>query len=131
MPLAPPPRAAVLVVDDDARSAGVLVRMLSADGYDAEAATDGREAIARLVRGPMPRVLVTDLCVPWADGGVIASFARSRDRRLPVVVVTAYPDRFADMAAKLEPPVAAVLTKPIEYAELVRVLGRVTAAGPA
>ena len=111
----------MLVVDDDARSATVLARLLRDDGWDAEIATDGRDAIGRLAAGERPDVLVTDLRMPHADGAAIAQFARSRDRQLPVVVVTAYPELSGDLACALEPP-PTVLTKPVDYAALVDVL---------
>jgi len=109
--------ALILVVDDDVRTARLLVRMLEDDGFLAELATDGAAAIGRLARLPIPDVLVTDLRMPYADGMAVAQFARSRCPSLPVFVVTGYPDLVAKLEASLEPR-AVVHTKPLDYAAL-------------
>jgi CheY-like chemotaxis protein len=110
-------RALILVVDDDVRTARLLVRMLEEDGFQVELATDGALAIGRLARHPMPDVLVTDLRMPYADGMTVAQFARSRRPSLPVFMVTGYPHLVAKLEQNLEPrPV--VHTKPLDYAAL-------------
>lgn len=116
-------RALVLVVDDDVATARVLVRMLREDGFEAEVARDGADAIARLARGPVPDVLVTDLRMPHADGAAVAQFAQSLRAGLRVVVVTGYPHLAADSLARLDPP-ATVLVKPIEYPALLERIER-------
>jgi len=106
----------ILLVDDDVRTARLLVRMLEQDGFDVELASDGAGAIARLSRLPVPDVLVTDLRMPYADGLAVARYARSRSPSLPVFVVTGYPelvDRALDGAA----PVS-VHPKPLDYERL-------------
>lgn len=110
--------ALILLVEDDVRSARILVRMLRDDGYDVELATDGAAAIARLTRRPLPDVLVTDLRMPHADGEAVARYARSLEPSMPVLLVTGYPE----MAARIQGPIReelTVLTKPLDYAELV------------
>jgi two-component system response regulator MprA len=107
----------ILVVDDDARSARMLVRMLREDGYDAELAVDGEGAIVRLDRAPMPDILVTDLKMPHADGIAVIRHAQSRCPRLPVFVITGHPELMAGSEGAFDPP-AIVFTKPIDYAVL-------------
>jgi len=85
------PRHRILVVDDDARTARMLVRMLCEDGYEAELAVDSAGAIGRLGRSPLPDALVTDLKLPHGDGIAVAQYARSRRPRLPVFVITGHP----------------------------------------
>jgi CheY-like chemotaxis protein len=109
--------ALILVVDDDVRTARLLVRMLEDDGYQVELATDGAAAIGRLARSPIPDILVTDLRLPHADGMAVAQFARSRRPSLPVFVVTGYPDLVAKLEQTLEPR-AVVHTKPVDYMAL-------------
>ena len=110
--------ALILVVDDDVRTARLLVRMLRDDGFQVELATDGAAAIGRLGRQPMPDVLVTDLRMPHADGMAVARYARSRRPSLPVFVVTGYPDLVAPGGSlSIEPP-PVVHAKPIDYVAL-------------
>ena len=112
----------ILVVDDDARSARTLANMLREDGYDVDVAVDGAAAIARLTRKPMPSVLVTDLRLPNADGHAVSAFARSRDARIPIIVVTGYPH----LASQTLSPKPIVLTKPLDYADLSAALAQVS-----
>ena len=113
----PKPAALILVVDDDLRTARILARMLVEDGFDVELAGDGAAAINRLARSPMPDVLITDLQMPYADGFAVASYARSRRPRLPVIIVTAYPD-LASRSGDPLAPAPTVLSKPLDYARL-------------
>jgi two-component system response regulator MprA len=118
------PRALLLLVDDDVRSARRLAQMLREDGFDVDVASDGATAIARLTRSPIPAVLITDLRMPNADGGAVSKYARSRRSDMPIIVVTGYPQLAAPLDA-LEPrPV--VFTKPLIYADLQAALARVT-----
>ena len=110
-------RHRILVVDDDARTARLLVRMLREDGYEAELAVDGAGAIGRLTRAPLPDALVTDLKLPYADGIAVARYAQSRCPRLPVFVITGHPEFMAGNDSSFDPP-PIVFTKPVDYADL-------------
>jgi two-component system response regulator MprA len=112
-------RPLVLLVDDDARSAALLARLLRADGYDTEVATDGAAALARLTRNPVPEALVTDFHLPHADGLAVGRYARSRRAAMPIFVVTGYPHSLESAAEPLDQPIE-LLTKPLDYADLLR-----------
>ncbi len=110
-------RPLVLVVDDDARSATLLARLLRADGYEAEVTNDGAAALARLTRNPVPHAVVTDFHLPHADGLAVARYARSRRPAVALFVVTGYPHSLASAVDPLDEPVH-VMTKPLDYADL-------------
>lgn len=112
-------RPLVLVVDDDARSASLLARLLRADGYETEVTTDGAAALARLTRDPVPEALVTDLHLPHADGLAVTRYARSRRAGIPVFVVTGYPHLLENAARGTDQPIE-LITKPLDYADLLR-----------
>jgi CheY-like chemotaxis protein len=114
----------ILVVDDDVRTARLLVRMLREDGFDVELAVDGAAAIGRLGRSPIPDVLVTDIQMPHADGVAVARYARSLRPGLPVLVVTGYPERVPRYPDELD-PAPTVLSKPLDYSRLDHELRRV------
>ncbi len=111
-------RPLILVVDDDARSAALLGRLLRADGCDAEVTTDGAAALARLTREPVPDALVTDFRLPYADGLAVARYARVRRPGIPVFMVTGFP-RSSAIAASDDGPMT-LLHKPLDYADLRR-----------
>lgn len=106
-----------MLVEDDARSARVLARMLREDGFDVHLALDGSSAIQRLSGLPLLDVLVTDLYLPHVTGIAVAKFARSHQPRIPILVVTGFPHFAAAELASLD-PAPIVLVKPIEYATL-------------
>ena len=118
------PASLVLLVDDDRRTTFRLAQMLREDGFEVEVATDGASAIARLGRKPPPAVLVTDFHLPHADGIAVARYARSRDPRVAVVLVTGYPQLAQAEQAQSEPiePPPQVVTKPLDYESFRRLL---------
>jgi two-component system response regulator MprA len=117
----------ILLVDDDVRTARVLVRLLEDDGFRVELATDGALGIARLTRRPLPDILVTDFRMPHADGIAVARFARSLRPGLPLFVLTSYPEIVARLGHEFEPR-AVVHEKPVDYAALSRDLRASAAA---
>jgi len=112
------PRSLLLIVDDDARSASLLGRLLRSDGFDTEVTTDGAAALARLTRSPVPDALITDFHLAHADGLAVGRYARSRRVAMPVFVVTGDPSSALRAADPLDPP-AVVMTKPVDYSDLV------------
>ena len=117
----------VLVVEDDVSDARILAHLLREDGYDVEVVIDGASAIGRLARTPAPDVVLVDYNLPHADGLAVASYARSRDPGVEVVVVTGYPEIIARIAGHTG-PIRAVFTKPLVYTELTLELERVRVA---
>ena len=122
----PNARPLLLIVDDDARSARLLARLLHEDGFDADVAFDGGAALARLGRSPVPDALIVDLRMPHVDGWTVASYARSRRAQIPIFIVTAYPEQLRGLNG-LEPR-PTIFSKPLEYAGLKTALAGVEAA---
>jgi CheY-like chemotaxis protein len=82
----------ILVVDDDADIRELLVSVLTDDGYEAESACDGREALAVLDRWRAD-VVVLDLMMPVMDGWTFAE--RMREKwTIPIIAVSAATDLF-------------------------------------
>lgn len=108
----------ILVVEDDVSDARMLAQLLREDGYDVEVVLDGASAIGRLAHAPMPDLLIADYKLPHADGLAIASYARSRDPAIEVVVITGYPEIVERLAGQAGGPLRAVFSKPLIYADL-------------
>jgi len=91
--------ARILVVQDDALSAGLIREVLESEGHEVVLASDGAAALARLERdggsagGCSPDLILLDLLMPIMDGW---SFARANSQlpgvRAPIVLVSAVPD---------------------------------------
>jgi CheY-like chemotaxis protein len=119
-----PPRAQVLVVDDDAALRALVVAVLSQAGYEVVAAADGLTALnlIRQQRHWRPDLILLDLEMPGLDGWAFA--ARYRELpgwHAPLVVVSAHPDAQED-AMRLR--AADVLPKPFDLDELLTRLAR-------
>ena len=106
----------VLIVEDEARIASFLRKGLAANGFVAEVAADGEEAL-RLIRAREFDLLILDLGLPGKDGFEVLRELRQNDNRLPVVILTAR-DGVRDTVAGLEGGADDYLTKPFSFQEL-------------
>ena len=112
-----------LIVDDDPSVRDILAAILRRDGWKAECASDGEEAIERM-KAKTYSVVVLDLLMPRIDGSGVLLFMKERDIQTPVVVVSAVPHEQA-----LDPHIVRVaLKKPIEIGDLRAVLRAISAS---
>ena len=111
----------VLVVDDNDDVREAMLAALRVAGYEAEGASDGAEALARLRRdGLRPCLILLDLMMPVMDG------LEFRDHQLrnpalaeiPVIVVSAFGRQTAARALG----VADYLAKPIDVDRLLELV---------
>jgi DNA-binding response OmpR family regulator len=109
----------VLVVEDDDAIAVPLLKGLTRQGFEAERAADGTQALAA---APADVVLL-DLGLPDADGYEICQLLRLRSD-VPIIVITARGDE-ADRVRGLELGADDYLVKPFGFRELVARIGAV------
>lgn len=84
-------RAHVLVVDDDIEVRSMLRRVLLAERYDVDTATNAEDGV-RLALERRPDVIVMDIGLPDGDGiGAVAQL-REEGRWIPVLMLTAHGD---------------------------------------
>ncbi len=106
----------VLIVEDEAAYVEALKIGLTAEGMDAVAVLDGREAI-RVARSERFDVILLDLMLPSVSGLDVLRSVRS-DSQVPVIVVSAK-DSEADVVTALELGADDYLTKPYSARELI------------
>ncbi len=116
----PPPRARVLVVEDEESLSRLIASYLSRDGYDVEVVLDGLEAIAR-ARATPPDVVVLDLGLPGADGIEVCRTLRTFSDCY-VIILTARVEE-VDRLIGLSVGADDYLTKPFSPRELVARVG--------
>ncbi len=77
--------------------------MVRALGYQARTARDGREALRYIQQHPGEiRLVLTDVVMPYMDGGELAERARDLHPRLPIILMSAYPvGEIAELVAGL------------------------------
>jgi CheY-like chemotaxis protein len=113
-----PSHPRVLVVDDE-RDVQALVRMvLERQGYEVEAASDGREALQKIGEH-RPDLVVLDLMMPEIDGWGVLEELRGRPERPRVVLLSAYAHDPLTQRRGLEAGAWACLGKPFRLPELV------------
>jgi two-component system, cell cycle sensor histidine kinase and response regulator CckA len=112
----------VLIVDDEETPRAVTSRMVRALGYQARTARDGREALRYLQQHPGEvKLLLTDVVMPYMDGGELAERALDLHPGLPVVLMSAYPGKeIAELIAGY--PELPFLAKPFSTEKLQHVL---------
>jgi two-component system, cell cycle sensor histidine kinase and response regulator CckA len=112
----------VLIVDDEETPRSTTCRMVRALGYQGRTARDGREALRYIQQHPGEiRLVLTDVIMPYMDGGELAERARDLHPRLPIVLMSAYPvGEIAELIAAY--PELPFLEKPFTTETLHRVL---------
>jgi len=115
----------VLVVEDQAKLAGLLRRGFRSEGLAADVAETGEDALWMAAATDFD-VILLDVMLPGIDGFETCRRLRADDVRSPVLMLTAR-DAIEDRVAGLDGGADDYLTKPFSFAELlarVRALSR-------
>lgn len=119
-------RPVVLVVEDFEDNRFMMRRLLEMSGYRVVEAVNGNQAVERAV-SDRPDIILMDLSLPQLDGLAATRRIRSQDgmRKVPIVAVSAHDS--ADFHAEaLAAGCNEYVTKPIDFDQLVQLLGRLT-----
>jgi two-component system copper resistance phosphate regulon response regulator CusR len=106
----------VLIVEDERKVAHALKEGLEREGYEVSVATTGEEGYYLLDASPFDLV-VLDLMLPGRGGLEVLATLRSRDRRIPVLILTAR-DTVEDRVVGLDTGADDYLVKPFAFPEL-------------
>src|SRR5437868_10948003 len=106
----------VLIVEDELKMASLLRRGLLEEGYAADLAPNGDDAL-RLARSTEYDAIVLDVMLPGIDGFEVLRRLRGQEIWSPVLVLTAR-DAVDDRVAGLDSGADDYLTKPFSFAEL-------------
>jgi two-component system OmpR family response regulator len=107
----------ILLVEDDADLAPILVQVLEEAGYRVSAATRRTEARALLRKGGID-LIVTDSALRGGNGDDLAKAARRR--KLPVIMISGEPERMERLSTGSAP----FLLKPFRAADLLRLVAQ-------
>jgi two-component system sensor histidine kinase/response regulator len=110
--------ACVLVVDDTIANLRLLSNMLSEEGYEVRAVTNGPQALQAVERDP-PDVILLDITMPEMDGYEVCRRLKARDRSkdVPVIFLTALTDT-ADKVRAFDAGGVDYVTKPFQLEEV-------------
>jgi two-component system, OmpR family, response regulator len=105
-----------LVVEDEPKMAALLRRGLAEEGYAADVAGTGEDAVD-LARATPYDVIVLDVMLPGLDGLAVCRELRAGHVWAPILMLTAR-DGVADRVAGLDAGADDYLAKPFSFAEL-------------
>ena len=106
----------ILLIEDDARLAGMVSEYLGEAGFQVSAAATGRAGLDRIGREPYDAV-VLDLMLPDIDGLEVCRQLRATSSEVPVLMLTARGDTM-DRVVGLEIGADDYMPKPFEPREL-------------
>jgi two-component system OmpR family response regulator len=115
----------ILVVEDEARLARLISRVLGEEGYAPETAADGRTGLARAMAEEF-NLLIVDWMLPNLDGVEVIKRLRATEMSVPVLMLTAR-RQVEDRVEGLDAGADDYLVKPFAFPELlarVRALSR-------
>lgn len=105
-----------LVVEDEARLASLIQRVLRDECYDVDVALDGDHGLAAALTADYD-VMILDVMLPGIDGIDVCRALRGRGVTTPVLMLTAR-DGVADRVSGLDAGADDYLIKPFAFAEL-------------
>ena len=117
-----------LIVEDEVKMAGLLRRGLVEEGYAADVARSGEDALW-MAGSTDYDAIILDVMLPGVDGFEVCRQLRDNDVWSPVLMLTAR-DGVEDRVAGLDSGADDYLTKPFSFAELLARLRALTRRGP-
>ncbi len=115
-------RKRILVVDDDESLRRITQLQLEEAGYEVRAAADGPAALAVMPEFS-PALVITDLKMPGMSGLDLLNRLQSEFPETTVIMITAY-GTIQNAVEAMKAGAYDYITKPIDYEELVIVVGR-------
>jgi DNA-binding response OmpR family regulator len=106
----------ILIVEDEARLARLIARVLGEEGYTAETVGDGRSALTRTLAEPLD-LLIVDWMLPDLDGVQVIRRLRAAEMSVPVLMLTAR-TQIEDRVEGLDAGADDYLPKPFAFPEL-------------
>ena len=116
----------ILIADDEASVAELLVQQLSAEGYETYKATQSLR-FYDAVREHHPDLILLDLMMPYLEGDDELRLLNMNPetRGIPVVIVTAKQGARQEIARYREMGVVEIVTKPFQLDHLLQIVKNV------
>ncbi len=107
----------ILVVDDEPSIRKYLQTLLEVDGFDVEAVSSGKEALARVNKGERPDFIILDVLMPEMNGIETLKELMQVDRSLNVIMLSCS-NEVGTVVEAIRIGAHDYLTKPFEKTEL-------------
>lgn len=108
----------ILAVDDDPFFLNMAAETLAAGGYEVKTASDGTEALRRVLRMP-PDLMILDLVMPGLDGREVCRRLKKKPQTagIPLIIVTGS-DKEGQEISCLDLGADDYLVKPVNFGKL-------------
>ena len=117
----------ILIVDDDESVRRVMQMQLEEAGYNAVAASDGADALAKM-EAANPFLLITDLKMPGMSGLDLLTTVKKRYPDTTVIIITAF-GTVSTAVEAMKSGAYDYITKPFDYEQLLLVVNRAVERG--
>jgi CheY-like chemotaxis protein len=114
------PKFDVLIVEDEPISRKALLALISAKGYQADAAPSGEDALKRSAQNGVPMIALVDLELPGMNGIELIKRLEALNPRVFPVLITAAPGDLVE-SIRAQHPVE-YLRKPLDFDRLMSIL---------
>jgi CheY-like chemotaxis protein len=116
-------QSTIMVIDDDRQVNDLLCQCLEMNGYRAEPAFNGVEAL-QVFDSAKHDLVITDVAMPLMNGWELIAALRLRAPSLPIVLISGYGIGEFNQSYLSKQGVSAVLKKPLELDKLAAVVNR-------
>ena len=82
----------IMLIDDEPDLLEIMGSVIRGWGYDLAIAGGGKEAV-EMFKAKRPDIIVLDYLMPEMDGIATLKEIRKLDKKIPVIMFTAYPDK--------------------------------------
>jgi CheY-like chemotaxis protein len=115
----------VLIVDDEIEMLGPMEEMLESMGFQAAFAGSPQEGIEKYVQWK-PDAVLMDRNMPQMDGNTCAGMIIEKDPDAKIILVSGYDEKGPNgIDPRTKELIKGYLTKPVDAAELIRLLARI------
>jgi len=111
----------ILVVDDEDHIRRILVRALMAEGYDVSDASNGADAITKVIDSTFD-ILISDVRMPGMNGLEAVRAIKSKRPEVIAVITSGVADEETAQAEAIAAGASAYFTKPYSLDELLTTL---------
>ncbi|TEB08501.1 Transcriptional regulatory protein TcrA [Pelotomaculum schinkii] len=118
--------ARVLIMEDEPNIAFVLKIAMSEEGHEVRTCQDGLCGLQQLEKGPLPDIVLVDLCMPRVSGRAVVETMHKNQKfqEIPVVIMSgSIPD------SRNFPPANSyrtLITKPFDLFKVVEIVNELT-----
>ncbi len=106
----------ILVIDDETAGCKLVTRLLEPEGYRVSSALGGRQALESMSKAIFDLILL-DLMMPEMNGVETLKEIRKIDEKIPVIIITGFPDSELLYEAMSISPVL-MIPKPLDKKQL-------------